>query len=109
MLQNSLVATINGITYNFAGATSDTGMQVSVGAAGKERQIKNVAPGEVSATSTDAINGSQLFAVASQIKPINYFSVKSSAVGNKIMMVLQEMMLLQLVQVLNHPVIMVFL
>ena len=46
-------ATINGITYNFAGATSDTGMQVSVGAAGKERQIKNVAPGEVSATSTD--------------------------------------------------------
>ena len=42
-----------------------------------------MAPGEVSATSTDAINGSQLFAVASQIKPINYFSVKSSAVGNK--------------------------
>ena len=58
-------------------------MQVSVGAAGKERQIKNVAAGEVSATSTDAINGSQLFAVASQIKPINYISVKSSAVGNK--------------------------
>ena len=80
---NQSSATINGITYNFAGATSDTGMQVSVGAAGKERQIKNVAPGEVSATSTDAINGSQLFAVASQIKPINYFSVKSSAVGNK--------------------------
>ena len=80
---NQSSATINGITYNFAGATSDTGMQVSVGATGKERQIKNVAPGEVSATSTDAINGSQLFAVASQIKPINYFSVKSSAVGNK--------------------------
>ena len=75
--------TINGITYNFAGATSDTGMQVSVGAAGKERQIKHVAAGKVSANSTDAINGSQLFAVASQIKPINYFSVKSSAVGNK--------------------------
>ena len=75
--------TINGITYNFAGATSDTGMQVSVGAAGKERQIKNVAAGEVSATSTDAINGSQLFAVASQIKPIQYFSVNSSDAGNK--------------------------
>ena len=70
--------TINGITYNFAGATSDTGMQVSVGAAGKERQIKNVAAGEVSATSTDAINGSQLFAVASQIKPqLKYVSIKS--------------------------------
>ena len=69
---------INGITYNFAGATSDTGMQVSVGAAGKERQIKNVAAGEVSATSTDAINGSQLFAVASQIKPqLKYVSIKS--------------------------------
>ena len=80
---NQSSATINGITYNFAGATSDTGMQVSVGAAGKERQIKNVAAGEVSATSTDAINGSQLFAVASQIKPINYVSVKSSAVGNQ--------------------------
>ena len=70
--------TINSITYNFAGATSDTGMQVSVGAAGKERQIKNVAAGEVSATSTDAINGSQLFAVASQIKPqLKYVSIKS--------------------------------
>ena len=70
--------TINGITYNFAGATSDTGMQVSVGAAGKERQIKNVAAGEVSTTSTDAINGSQLFAVASQIKPqLKYVSIKS--------------------------------
>ena len=69
---------INGITYNFAGATSDAGMQVSVGAAGKERQIKNVAAGEVSATSTDAINGSQLFAVASQIKPqLKYVSIKS--------------------------------
>ena len=76
-------ATINGITYNFAGATSDAGMQVSVGAVGKERQIKNVAAGEVSATSTDAINGSQLFAVASQIKPIQYFSVNSSDAGNK--------------------------
>ena len=75
--------TINGITYNFAGATSDTGMQVSVGAAGKERQIKNVAAGKVSATSTDAINGSQLFAVASQIKPIQYFAVNSSVAGNK--------------------------
>ena len=76
-------ATINGVTYNFKGATSDAGMQVSVGAAGKERQIKNVAAGEVSANSTDAINGSQLFAVASQIRPINYFSVNSTVTGNK--------------------------
>ena len=34
---------------------------ISVGAKGKERQIIHVAPGDVSATSTDAINGSQLF------------------------------------------------
>ncbi len=37
---------------------------VSVGAPGSERQITNVASGVVSATSTDAINGSQLFTVA---------------------------------------------
>ena len=75
--------TINGITYNFAGATSDTGMQVSVGAVGKERQIKNVAAGEVSVTSTDAINGSQLYVVASQITPLKYISVNSTVAGNR--------------------------
>ena len=37
---------------------------VSVGAAAKERRIQNVAAGLVSNTSTDAINGSQLYAVA---------------------------------------------
>ena len=35
---------------------------VSVGDKDTERQIINVAPGEISATSTDAINGSQLYA-----------------------------------------------
>ncbi|MFM2409438.1 MAG: hypothetical protein RL481_266, partial [Pseudomonadota bacterium] len=40
---------------------------VSVGAAGGERQITNVAAGVVSATSTDAINGSQLFAVGTAL------------------------------------------
>ena len=74
-------ATINGITYNFAGATNNPNMQVSVGSASATRQIKNVAAGEVSATSTDAINGSQLYAVASVIKPIKYVSVNSTATG----------------------------
>ena len=74
-------ATINGITYNFAGATSNPNMQVSVGSASATRQIKNVAAGEVSATSTDAINGSQLYAVASAIKPIKYVSINSTATG----------------------------
>ena len=72
---------INGITYNFAGATGNPNMQVSVGSAGATRQIKNVAAGEVSATSTDAINGSQLYAVASAVKPLKYVSVNSTAAG----------------------------
>jgi autotransporter adhesin len=52
--------TINGTAYDFAGAGSSANGVVSVGAAGAERQIINVAPGELSATSTDAVNGSQL-------------------------------------------------
>ena len=66
---------------NFAGATNNPNMQVSVGNASATRQIKNVAAGEVSATSTDAINGSQLYAVASAIKPIKYVSINSTATG----------------------------
>ena len=61
-------ATVNGVTYSgFAGATKITdGSQVSIGTKDYERQIKHVAPGEISATSTDAINGSQLYQVAAQ-------------------------------------------
>ena len=62
-------ATVNGHTYNgFAGAVKDAGHFVSVGSKGTERQIKNVAAGHVAADSTDAINGSQLFSVASRIE-----------------------------------------
>lgn len=50
----------------FAGA-NPTG-SVSVGAAGQERQIHNVAAGRLSATSTDAVNGSQLFSVAKDLQ-----------------------------------------
>ncbi|AMN49996.1 YadA-like family protein [Psychrobacter sp. P2G3] len=59
-------ATVGDVTFgNFAGATNiAAGDQVSVGAAGQERQVKNVAAGNVTAASTDAINGSQLFSVA---------------------------------------------
>ena len=58
-------ATVNGITYGgFAGTTHITsGSQVSFGSEGYERQLKHVAPGEITATSTDAINGSQLYAL----------------------------------------------
>ena len=60
------------------------GMQVSVGKSGAERQIKNVAAGEVSANSTDAINGSQLYAVASGLAKdlkVPYVSINSTATG----------------------------
>ncbi len=58
-------ATVNGITYSgFAGTEHITpGSQVSFGSAGYERQLKHVAPGAITATSTDAINGSQLYAL----------------------------------------------
>ena len=55
---------------------------VSFGSKGYERQLKNVAPGEVSATSTDAINGSQLAAIANELSH-KYVSIKSDVVPNK--------------------------
>ena len=56
-------------TYGgFAGVGSAAKGSVSVGQAGQERQIKNVAAGEISATSTDAVNGSQLFSVANDLQ-----------------------------------------
>ena len=58
-------ATINGVTHNFAGVNPAS--TVSVGKAGAERTITNVAAGRISATSTDAINGSQLYAVTSEV------------------------------------------
>ena len=55
-------AEVNGVTYgNFAGQGKEANGVVSVGGAGTERQIINVAAGQISATSTDAINGSQLY------------------------------------------------
>lgn len=54
----------NGIQYHWAGgANTQEGDIVSFGTVDHERQLKNVAAGEVSATSTDAINGSQLHEV----------------------------------------------
>lgn len=50
---------------NFAG-NNPTGV-VSVGAKDKERQVINVAAGKVSADSTDAINGSQLYSLAGEV------------------------------------------
>ena len=84
---NVTTATVNGITYSgFAGNSNNIAV-VSVGSDKTEtytppdhstpgrtvtitphtRQIINVSAGEISATSTDAINGSQLYMVADQV------------------------------------------
>ena len=76
--------TILGTTYTWAGgAQVDEGDVVSIGDKGYERQIINLAPGDISATSTDAINGSQLYAAMAEIEKIRYFSVKSNVTGNQ--------------------------
>ena len=63
-------------SYTAAGLPVAANGTVSVGAAGKERQIQNVAAGVISATSTDAINGSQLYATN------NYLSNLAGGVKN---------------------------
>lgn len=101
-------ANVNGMVYSGfkgnLGATKTDGSEaekadnelqgrfVSIGAATTdkdgatvygERQIKHVAAGEISSTSTDAINGSQLYAVASGLRdafPVVY----TDAAGNKV-------------------------
>ncbi|MBP2544439.1 YadA-like family protein [Acinetobacter guillouiae] len=62
--------TINGDEYAFAGVASAANGVVSVGKVGSERQIINVAAGEVSASSTDAINGSQLHATNQAVEKL---------------------------------------
>jgi len=57
--------TVNGEIHNFAGINPTS--TVSVGKTGVERTITNVAAGRLSATSTDAINGSQLYAVNTEV------------------------------------------
>ena len=73
----------NGVVASWSGGNSTLeGDIVSFGAAGYERQLKNVAPGEVSKNSTDAINGSQLAAIVDQIA-YKYVSIKSDVEPNK--------------------------
>ena len=60
-------ATVAGHTFGGFAGTSPVG-SVSVGKAGEERQIHNVAAGKISADSTDAVNGSQLYSVANDLQ-----------------------------------------
>ena len=70
-------ATVNGVYYSGFAANNSASV-VSLGDAKKERQLVNVAAGQISATSTDAINGSQLYLVASGLRdqmPVVYTTV----------------------------------
>ena len=61
-------AKVNGLTLeNFAGVSKTGNGTVSVGSKDKERQIVNVGAGEITAGSTDAVNGSQLYALATAV------------------------------------------
>ncbi|SUT92612.1 autotransporter adhesin [[Actinobacillus] rossii] len=74
-------ATVGSLTYSgFQGATSVGG--VAVGAAGTERRIQSLAAGEISATSTDAINGSQLYATNKVLG--NVYNSTTAALGGTV-------------------------
>ena len=78
--------TTNGTSLKFTGFAGDgkangEGFVVSIGTAGKEKQVQNVAAGQITATSTDAVNGSQLYSVAGTMSTIAG-SVKTILGGN---------------------------
>ena len=78
-------ATVNGVYYSDFAANKAASV-VSLGDAGKERQLVNVAAGQISATSTDAINGSQLYLVASGLRdqmPVVYTTVNGKKAVKK--------------------------
>ena len=62
----------------FAGASKLENGVVSVGSKGGERQIVNVGAGEIRKDSTDAVNGSQLYALATVVAKTNLTSPKPS-------------------------------
>lgn len=84
--------TANSTTYNFAGANPTGTISVGSGSGSSEqtRTITHVAAGRVSSTSTDAINGSQLYGVAQSIEKVEqnvaktatrYYSVNATDTG----------------------------
>ena len=67
-------ATVGSLTFgNFAGNTPES--TLSIGSAGKERTITNVAAGRISDSSTDAVNGSQLYATQNVMNNIGKSAV----------------------------------
>ena len=71
VVERTTSITIGAEIYQFAGAGKKVVSTVSVGAAGAERTISNVAAGRISETSTDAINGSQLYAATEYVEALD--------------------------------------
>ena len=89
-VNDATVRTIAGpnFTYSgFVGKPADAGHYVSIGQAGKERQIKNLAAGAVTPTSTDAINGSQLYALMDRVENKQEPVVYTNKAGDKLVKV----------------------
>lgn len=59
-------AEVNGVKYGTFAGHRPVG-ETSMGSEGWERNVTNVAAGRITKTSTDAVNGSQIFAVANQV------------------------------------------
>lgn len=89
-VNDATVRTIAGpnFTYSgFVGKPADVGHYVSIGQAGKERQIKNLAAGAVDENSTDAINGSQLYALMARVENKQEPVVYTNKAGDKLVKV----------------------
>ena len=89
-VNDATVRTIAGpnFTYSgFVGKPADAGHYVSIGQVGKERQIKNLAAGAVDKNSTDAINGSQLYALMARVENKQEPVVYTNKAGDKLVKV----------------------
>ena len=74
---------VNGNTRQLAGSTAKG--TVSIGSEDNERTLTNLAAGRVTAESTDAVNGSQLYAVAEETgKGLQFGANSGDAVTNKL-------------------------
>ena len=74
--------TFLGNPYLWAGGKKViAGDVVSIGKKDYERQLINLAPGEVSGTSTDAINGSQLYSAFKAIEAVNLTTAGNTGTG----------------------------
>ena len=71
----------NNVTLDYAGIASDTNGTVSVGKSTATRQIQNVAAGNITISSTDAVNGSQLYQTNQAVQAVSNY-VGTVTTGN---------------------------